>query len=158
MIFGVPDCGKVCSEQHVPGYLKEWDNLRKLGISQILCVAVDEPSTVNSWGKKVAGDGSKITFAADTVGALTRILGMEMGDPKATGVKSLRYAGIVEDGVLLKLVCCPNNGFLITPIKSIKELFIQAPIFYIVQKVDASPAQTKESSASSIVALLKTMQ
>ena len=104
MIFGVPDCGKVCSEKHVPGFLKNWDALRKEGITQILCVAVAEPAEAAEWGRKVGIDGTKISIAADPIQAATRILGMELADPKAAGPKSLRYAAVLENGVILKMV------------------------------------------------------
>lgn len=104
VIFGVPDCGKVCSEQHLPGYLKEFDSLRKLGISQVLCIAVESPEAADAWAKKVGADGDKVTVAADTNASLTRMLGVELGEPNRAGPKSLRYAAILEDGILLKLV------------------------------------------------------
>lgn len=103
-MFGVPDCGKVCSEQHAPGFLKNWDEFRKYGVTQILCVTVGEPAVAAEWGKKVGIDGTKISMAADPIQAATRVLGMELGDPNAPGPKSLRYAAILENGVILKMV------------------------------------------------------
>ncbi len=60
-MFGVPDCGKVCSEQHVPSFLQRADELRQLGINKILCVAVGDPAAADSWAEKLSlSDGSKI--------------------------------------------------------------------------------------------------
>ena len=112
VLFGVPDCGKVCSEQHVPGYLKEWEALRKLGVSQILCVAVDEPAAAAAWGESVGADGTKVAVAADTNAALTRMLGVELGDPAGPGPRSLRYSAVLDDGILLKLVGAKKGRFL----------------------------------------------
>jgi peroxiredoxin len=61
VLFGVPDCGKVCSEQHLPSYLQQWDELRRLGVTKILCVAVGDPAAADSWASKMkVDDGSKI--------------------------------------------------------------------------------------------------
>lgn len=51
-----------------------------------------------------------LQVVSDPNGAFTRFLGMEQGAPDASGARSLRYAAVVDDGVLLKVVraCC--NG------------------------------------------------
>ena len=46
----------------------------------------------------------QVQVVADSSGAWTRYLGLELGAPGAPGPRSLRYAAIVDDGVLLKLV------------------------------------------------------
>ncbi|KAI7841316.1 hypothetical protein COHA_004935 [Chlorella ohadii] len=128
VLFGVPDCGKVCSEQHVPGFLQRWDELRRLGVNKILCVAVGDVAAADAWAQKVGiADGSKIQVVSDPNGAFTRFLGMDQGAPDAPGARSLRYAAVVDDGVLLK-VC-----------------------------VDKSPAEAQRSSAASVVDVLKAM-
>lgn len=61
VVFGVPDCGKVCSEQHVPSFLQRGDELRRLGVNKILCVAVGDAAAADAWAQKVGiADGSKI--------------------------------------------------------------------------------------------------
>ena len=42
--------------------------------------------------------------AADTNGAFTRFMGMEQAAPDAAGARSQRYAALVDDGILLKVV------------------------------------------------------
>lgn len=88
----------------MPGYLKAFDDLRKEGISQIVCVAVSDPAAADAWGKKIGADGSKVLMAADPIQAATRILGMELAEPSEPGPKSLRYAAILDNGVILKMV------------------------------------------------------
>lgn len=107
VLFGVPDCGKVCSEAHVPSFLRAWDELRRHGITRILCVAVGDPAAADAWAQRLGAgvaDGSKVTVAADANGAFTRFLGMEQGAVDAAGPRSLRYAAVVDDGTLLKVV------------------------------------------------------
>jgi glutaredoxin/glutathione-dependent peroxiredoxin len=88
----------------LPGYLKAYEDLRREGISQIVCVAVSDPAAADAWGKKIGADGSKVMMAADPIQAATRMLGMELADPSAPGPKSLRYAAILDNGVILKMV------------------------------------------------------
>ncbi len=47
---------------------------------------------------------AQVKVAADTNGSWTRYLGLEQAAPDQRGPKSLRYAAVVDDGVLLKLV------------------------------------------------------
>ena len=66
---------------------------------------MSDPAEADAWGKKVGIDGSNIVrMAADPIQAATRMLGMELGEPKAAGPRSLRYAAILDDGVILKMV------------------------------------------------------
>lgn len=62
-MFGVPDCGKVCSETHLPGYLAELDALRRLGVSKVLCVAVGEPAAAQRWAEQLRVDPSQVRGA-----------------------------------------------------------------------------------------------
>lgn len=59
-IFGVPDCGKVCSEKHVPGFVAEADTLRHFGITKILCVVVGDASEAQQWAEKLNLDHNKV--------------------------------------------------------------------------------------------------
>ena len=113
-MFGVPDCGKVCSETHVPGYLAAWDDLRRLGVTRLLCVAVGDAAAADAWASKLGAgvaDGSKVTVAADTNGAFTRFMGMDQGPVDGPGARSLRYAAVVDDGTLLKVVRAQRAGW-----------------------------------------------
>jgi peroxiredoxin len=128
VLFGVPDCGKVCSEQHVPSFLQRFNELRQLGVSRILCVAVGDEAAAKAWAQQQElADGSKIQVVTDPNAAFTRFMGMELAPPDAAGARSQRYAAVVDDGVLLK-VC-----------------------------VDKSPAEARASTADTIISVLKAM-
>jgi hypothetical protein len=55
-----------------------------------------------------SGHALQVKVAADANGSWTRYLGLELAPPDQPGPRSLRYAAIVDDGVLLKLV---RRGF-----------------------------------------------
>jgi peroxiredoxin len=111
VLFGVPDCGKVCSEQHVPSFLQRFNELRQLGVSRILCVAVGDEAAAKAWAQQQElADGSKIQVVTDPNAAFTRFMGMELAPPDAAGARSQRYAAVVDDGVLLKVVNFGGGG------------------------------------------------
>eukprot|EP00193_Tetraselmis_chui_P021812 CAMPEP_0177795516 /NCGR_PEP_ID=MMETSP0491_2-20121128/26276_1 /TAXON_ID=63592 /ORGANISM="Tetraselmis chuii, Strain PLY429" /LENGTH=254 /DNA_ID=CAMNT_0019318355 /DNA_START=196 /DNA_END=956 /DNA_ORIENTATION=- len=101
VVFGIPNGGKVCVTEHIPGYEKLCDELKKCGIDGVLCVMVGQPAEVKAVADKVAV--KKISFAADTNGGFTRLLGLDLAEPTAAGARSQRYAGVVENGILTKL-------------------------------------------------------
>ncbi len=111
----MPDCGKVCSEVHVPSFLSAWDELRQHGVSRLLCVAVGDAAAADAWARSLGdgvADGSKVQVAADVNGAFTRFLGLEQGGVDAAGARCLRYAAVVDDGILLKVVSLLAGGDL----------------------------------------------
>ena len=60
VVFGVPDMGKVCTEQHVPSYLNSMNELRSAGVDKLVCLAVSEPTLVQEWAKKAGLQGDKV--------------------------------------------------------------------------------------------------
>ncbi len=63
-----------------------------------------------------------LQVVSDPNGAFTRFLGMDQGAPDAPGARSLRYAAVVDDGVLLKVVsrwvCC---GFAMSAMQALMQ-------------------------------------
>lgn len=121
VIFGLPNCGQVCAEKHIPGFIKQFNKLKEEGVSKIFCIAVGNSTAASEFAKKIDLDTSKISLLSDPTGAFTRQLGVELGPIDAPGPRSLRYAAFIEDGILLKM------------------------------RVDASPADVKQSSAENMV-------
>ncbi|GMP56545.1 hypothetical protein CsSME_00020985 [Camellia sinensis var. sinensis] len=54
VIFGLPGAFTgVCSAQHVPSYKKNIDKFKGKGIDHVICVAVNDPYTMNGWAEKI---------------------------------------------------------------------------------------------------------
>lgn len=168
MLFGVPDCGKVCSEQHVPSYLARLGELRQLGVSKILCVAVGDEAAAKAWAaQQELADGSKIQVVSDPNATFTRFMGMELAAPDAAGPRSQRYAAVVDDGVLLKVVSAGGVAFAITgahrmlvrcnAMRRASRSPPPLPPSTRLQCVDKSPGEAKASTADSIISVLKAM-
>ena len=104
VLFAVPGAfTPTCSMNHLPGFVKNADALRKKGVDAIVCVAVNDVHVMNAWGKHSNCDG-KVTMLADGNGDFARKLGLEVDLAGAgMGKRSRRYSMIVDNGVVKSL-------------------------------------------------------
>lgn len=104
VMFGLPGAfTPTCSARHVPGYLQNADAFQAKGVDVIACISVNDAFVMNAWGKD-QGVGEQIDMLADGVADLTRALGLEIDlTERGLGVRSRRYAMVVEDGVVSNL-------------------------------------------------------
>jgi peroxiredoxin len=104
VVFGLPGAyTPTCSAQHVPGYLKQYDALIAKGVDEIWCVSVNDAFVMGAWGRD-QHCGGKIRMMADGSGDFTKLLGLELDlSARGMGVRSKRYAMLVEDGVVRSL-------------------------------------------------------
>lgn len=101
VVFAVPGAfTPTCSDEHLPGFIVQADALKAAGVDEIVCLAVNDPFVMRAWGEAHGATG-QISFLSDGNGEWTRALGMERDMHKAAmGLRSKRYAMLVEDGVL----------------------------------------------------------
>lgn len=104
VIFGLPGAfTPTCSAKHVPGYVEHCDAIKAKGVDEIWCISVNDPFVMGAWGRdqKV---GKKVRMLGDGSGEFTKKLGLELDlTARGLGVRSDRYAMIVEDGVVKSL-------------------------------------------------------
>ena len=68
IIIGVPGAfTKVCSAKHLPGYINNFEQAQKKGITKIICVSVNDPNVMNAWGIN-QNVGNKIFMAEFVLG------------------------------------------------------------------------------------------
>ena len=78
------------------------DKIKAKGIAEIWCVSVNDAFVMAAWGKDNKAFG-KVRMMADGSALYTRALGVEMDlTARGMGVRSQRYAMLVEDGVVKK--------------------------------------------------------
>ncbi|XP_064094312.1 LOW QUALITY PROTEIN: peroxiredoxin-5, mitochondrial-like [Macrobrachium nipponense] len=109
LIFAVPGAFTPgCSKTHLPGYIKQADELKSKGITEIVCVSVNDPFVMTAWGEnhKVS---NKIRMLADTNAEFTKSLGLEQDLAVLGGLRSKRYSMIVEDGKVTQLNVEPDG-------------------------------------------------
>mmetsp|Transcript_1349 Transcript_1349/g.5493 ORF Transcript_1349/g.5493 Transcript_1349/m.5493 type:complete len:231 (-) Transcript_1349:960-1652(-) len=105
VIFGVPGAFTgVCTNAHVPEYVKAYDSFKELGVDSVACISVNDPYTVKAWASSMPGAEGKIEFLADPSGAWTRMLGLEKDlSGAALSHRSNRYSMYIEDGQLIAI-------------------------------------------------------
>ncbi len=104
IILGMPGAfTKTCSALHLPGYVKNYEQAIKKGISKIICIAVNDPNVMKAWGEKLSV-GTKIFMAGDPFLKFTRAIGAEIDkSEKGLGIRSNRYTMLVENGEVKKI-------------------------------------------------------
>ena len=104
VLFAVPGAfTPACSQRHLPGYVDRAANIKAKGIDEIVCVAVNDAFVRGAWGKEQKTEG-KVRMLADGSGDFARALGLELDLTKGgLGVRSKRYAMLVENGVVKSL-------------------------------------------------------
>lgn len=105
VLFAVPGAfTPTCSERHLPGFLGRADALKAKGIDAIICVAVNDPFVLGAWEKATGVDG-RVEILSDGNAQLTKAIGLEMdGSGAGLGIRSKRYAMVVDDGVVKTLL------------------------------------------------------
>ncbi len=112
VLFALPGAfTPTCSARHLPGFLAQKDTLHAKGVDSILCLSVNDAFVMDAWGRD-QGIGDKILMIADGNAEFTRALGLEMDASAAgMGIRSQRYAMIVDDGVVTALNIDPPKTF-----------------------------------------------
>jgi peroxiredoxin len=104
VLFAVPGAfTPTCSDYHLPGFVEQADAIRSKGVDLIACVSVNDHFVMDAWGK--ARDvGDKITMLADGNGDFARAMGLDADVSRfGLGLRSRRYAALIEDGVVKAL-------------------------------------------------------
>ncbi len=100
VLFAVPGAFTPgCSMSHLPGYVALADKIKERGVDHIVCLSVNDAYVMDAWGKDK--NATSLVMAADGMAEFTRAVGMEL-DATAfgLGVRSKRYALVIEDGVV----------------------------------------------------------
>ena len=104
IIIGVPGAfTKVCSAKHLPGFVQNYNEVKKKGVTKIICVSVNDPNVMKAWGE-IQKVENKIFMAADPFCEFTKAIGAEIDkSSKGLGVRSARYTMLVENEVVKKI-------------------------------------------------------
>ena len=104
IMFGLPGAfTPVCSAKHLPGFINNFNETKKKGITKIICISVNDPFVMNAWGEahKV---GDKILMIADPYCKFIKAIGAGVDkSAKGLGIRSSRFTMLVENGIIKKL-------------------------------------------------------
>lgn len=101
VLFAVPGAfTPTCSKVHLPSYVETATELAAAGVDRIVCLSVNDPFVMAAWGAS-QGVGAAITLVSDGNADFTQAVGMGVDASRAgMGVRSKRYAMVIEDGVV----------------------------------------------------------
>jgi len=99
VLFAVPGAfTPTCSAKHLPGFVNNADKIKGKGVDEIACVSVNDAFVMDAWGASQSAAG-KVTMLADGSAKLAQALGLSLDFvEKGLGVRSQRYAMVVDDG------------------------------------------------------------
>ncbi|MDJ0980868.1 MAG: peroxiredoxin [Kiloniellales bacterium] len=120
VLFALPGAfTPTCSAQHVPSYIKNAAALRDKGVDTIACLSVNDAFVMGAWGE-AHGAGGKVVMIADGNGDLARAIGLDFdGSNFGMGVRSQRYAAVVEDGEVKHLAVEKPMAFEVSSAEAI---------------------------------------
>ncbi|MBS0233365.1 MAG: peroxiredoxin [Proteobacteria bacterium] len=100
-LFAVPGAyTPTCSNSHMPGFVDRVPELKAKGIDAIACTAVNDIFVLTNWAKDTGATG-KIEMLADGSGDFAKAIGLEIDlSVRGLGLRSKRYAMLVENGVV----------------------------------------------------------
>jgi len=102
VLFAVPGAfTPTCSEAHLPGYVVLADKLQEKGVDLIACVAVNDAFVMKAWGE--VHNASELLMLGDGDASFTKALGLTMDTEGFGGIRSQRYAMVIENGVVTTL-------------------------------------------------------
>ncbi len=103
VLFALPGAfTPTCSASHLPGFVANADKIKAKGVDTIACLSVNDAWVMDAWGK--SQNAEEIQMVADGSANFTQAVGLELDRTAAgMGLRSQRYAMIVENGVVTEL-------------------------------------------------------
>jgi peroxiredoxin len=100
-LFAVPGAyTPTCHKQHLPGFVDRAAELKAKGIDTVACTAVNDIFVLTHWSQDCEADGKVLMLSDGSADFATKI-GLEIDlSSRGFGVRSKRYAMLVEDGVV----------------------------------------------------------
>jgi len=112
VIFAVPGAfTPTCSAKHLPGFVAKAAEIKAKGVDTIACVSVNDAFVMDAWGIDQNTE-DKVMMLADGSATFTKAIGKELDRTEAgMGMRSARYAMIVNDGVVTEMLAEEPGAF-----------------------------------------------
>ncbi|MBG9994933.1 peroxiredoxin [Pseudoalteromonas sp. NZS127_1] len=120
VLFAVPGAfTPTCSNAHLPEFITLADKIKAKGVDAIYCVSVNDAFVMKAWGD--SQNAQEITMLADGDGSFTKSLGLDKDTASFGGLRSTRYAMIVENAVVTGLFLEQDKEFVVSRAESVLE-------------------------------------
>ncbi len=120
VLFALPGAfTPTCSAKHLPGFVQQAEAIRAKGVDTIACLSVNDAFVMGAWVKD-QGVEDKVLRLADGSAVFTKALGLELDlDNRGFGLRSQRYAMIVDDGVVTAVNVEQGGAFEVSSAEAI---------------------------------------
>lgn len=101
ILFGMPGAfTPMCDGYHLPDFVGRADELAEFGLSEVICMAVNDMFVMKAWERAHDAEGV-VTMLADGNADFTRALDLVFDcRPYNMGIRCQRFAMILDDGVV----------------------------------------------------------
>ena len=125
VLFGLPGAfTPTCHKNHLPGFLAEEAAFKAKGVGKIAMTSVNDPFVLAEW-QKATGSAGHIDFLSDGNAEFAKALGLDFdASPGGLGIRSKRYAMLIEEGVVkvLNVEESPGKADLSSAAHLLKEI------------------------------------
>ena len=113
VLFAVPGAfTPTCSNAHLPEFITLADKIKAKGVDAIYCVSVNDAFVMKAWGE--SHNAEDILMLADGDASFTKALGLDKDTASFGGVRSSRYAMIVDNNVVTGLYVEQDKEFAVS--------------------------------------------
>jgi thioredoxin-dependent peroxiredoxin len=118
VLFSLPGAfTPTCSSTHLPRYEELYEQIKALGVDEIICLSVNDAFVMFQWGKNLGA--KKVSLLPDGNGEFTRKMGMLVDKTNlGFGMRSWRYSMVVNNCEIEKIFAepgyednCPTDPF-----------------------------------------------
>lgn len=114
VFFAVPGAfTPTCDTSHLPGFVAGADKIKALGVSRIVCGAVNDHHVMKAWAERSEALDT-VDFLADPSAEFAKALGLDKDFPALGGTRFARFAMIVSDGVVEQLFVQDEAGVTVS--------------------------------------------
>ncbi len=110
VLFALPGAfTPTCSSTHLPGYDNKYDEIKALGVDEVICLSVNDAFVMFQWAKNLGVQ--HVFMLPDGNAEFTRKMGMLVNKENlGFGPRSWRYSMVVNDGQIEKVFSEPGFG------------------------------------------------
>jgi len=108
VLFSLPGAfTPTCSSMHAPGYEKHYDEFKKLGVDEVICLSVNDAYVMKKWADDLGI--KKVFMLPDGNAEFTRKMGMLVKKENlGFGDRSWRYSMYIDNCVIKKMFVEPK--------------------------------------------------
>ncbi|GAA61619.1 peroxiredoxin-2E-1, chloroplastic [Pseudoalteromonas sp. BSi20652] len=120
VLFAVPGAfTPTCSNAHLPEFITLADKIKAKGVDAIYCVSVNDAFVMKAWGD--SQNAQEISMLADGDASFSKALGLDKDTAGFGGIRSSRYAMIIDNAVVTGLFVEEGKEFAVSRAEAVLE-------------------------------------